>query len=100
MDGIAISSERIASAGTGVSEVGALLGRELTTMGDLLSQIRAGWQSDQAAPRFAAGMQGYLDEACVLKDTLVRSGSTLVSTGHRFAAAESDLAAGMPGAHR
>ncbi len=100
MDGIAISTERIAAAGAGVTDVGGLLATEIAGMGDLLDEIRAGWQSDSAAPRFAAALQGYLDEAAVLKDSLIRSGAGLVSTGHRFADAENHLAAALPGGHR
>ena len=98
MDGIAVSSERIATAGVGVSEVSTLLTREIGTMGDLLAQIRSGWQSDAAAPRFAALMQGYLDQAAQLTHALQAHGSTLVATGHRFAEAEDSLAQGLRGA--
>lgn len=100
MDGIAISTERIGSAAAGVSEVGALLAGEIGTMADLLAQIRSGWQSDSAAPTFAATMQRYLDQAAQLKDALLGHGATLLSTSHRFAAAENELAEGMRGQHR
>ncbi len=95
MDGIAITTERIATAAAGVSEVGDLLTREIATMGDLLAQIRSGWQSDAAAPQFAATMQGYLDQAGQLTRALLTHGATLTATGHRFAEAESGLAQGL-----
>lgn len=97
MEGISLSSERVVAVGTGVEDVGVRLTREIIAMGDLLGEIRGGWQSDQAAPRFASSLQGYLDQATVLKDALVSHGQTLVSTGHRFAEAEANLAAGIPG---
>ncbi|SDO46683.1 hypothetical protein SAMN04515671_1026 [Nakamurella panacisegetis] len=97
MDGITISSERISAAGVGVTDVGAALAREIGTMGDLLAEIRSGWQSDCAAPQFASMMQSYLDEATVLKDALLSHGATLQSTGLRFGEAEHDLAAGLRG---
>jgi uncharacterized protein YukE len=97
MDGITISTDRIATAAMGVSDVGALLGREIGAMGDLLTEIRSGWQSDSAAPRFAATMQDYLDQATQLKDALLAHGATLLATGHRFNEAEHILADGMRG---
>jgi WXG100 family type VII secretion target len=97
MDGISISTERIATAGADVSDVAGLLMREIGTMGDLLAQISGGWQSDSAAPRFAAVMNGYLEQATQLTKALISHGSTLVAAGHRFAEAESSLAQGMQG---
>lgn len=100
MDGIAISTDRIATAGSGVTEVGALLAREIGVMNELLAQIRSGWQSDSAAPQFATIMHGYLDQAAQLKDALLSHGATLLSTGRRFAEAEQSLAQSMTGGHR
>ena len=97
MDGISISTERIATAGVGVSDVGVLLTREIAAMGELLAQISSGWQSDSAAPRFAATVHGYLEEAARLKDALLSHGAALLATGHRFAEAEADLAQAMGG---
>ena len=45
MSGLHIDTQRIGSAGVGVSDVGASLAREIATMHDLLGQIRSGWQS-------------------------------------------------------
>lgn len=95
MDGITISTDRIATAATGVSDVGALLGREIGVMNDLLAQIRSGWQSESAAPQFAAVMHGYLDQAVQLKDALLNHGTNLLTTGRRFAEAEQSLAQSM-----
>ncbi len=100
MDGIAISTERIASAGAGVSDVGAGLSAEINTMEDLLAQIGAGWQSDSAAPQFAARMREYLQQAVVLKDALISHGATLVVTGRRFAEAETAVAQQVTGTYR
>lgn len=100
MDGIAISTDRIASAGAGVSEVGAGLGAEISTMEDLLAQIGAGWQSDSAAPQFAARMQEYLHQAVVLKDALISHGATLTLTGRRFAEAETAVSQHVAGTYR
>ena len=100
MDGIAISTERITSAGTGVSDVGTRLSAEISTMEDLLAQIGAGWQSDSAAPQFAARMREYLQQASVLKDALISHGATLVQTGRRFAEAEAAVAEQVSGTYR
>lgn len=100
MDGIAVSTERITSAGTGVSDVGAGLNAEISTMEDLLAQIAGGWQSDTAAPQFAARMQEYLQQAVVLKDALISHGATLVVTGRRFAEAETAVAQQISGTYR
>jgi hypothetical protein len=100
MDGITISTDRIATAGTGVTDVGVLLVREIGAMGDLLAQIRSGWQSDAAAPQFVALMQGYLDQATQLKDALLGHGAALLFTGRRFGEAEQSLAQSMVGGHR
>jgi WXG100 family type VII secretion target len=97
MDGIAISTERMATAGNGVTDVGTLLARELGTMENLLGQIRSGWRSDSAAPAFAATMHEYLEQATQLKAALVSHGATLLSTAGRFAEAENRLADGMRG---
>ncbi len=99
MDGITISTDRIATAGAGVTEVATLLLREIGVMDDLLAEIRSGWQSDSAAPRFAAVMEGYLDQARQLKDALLGQGATLLTTGRRFDEAEQSLTQSMGGAH-
>ena len=97
MDGIAISTERIATAGAGVGDVGAAIAKEIATMEDLLAQIRSGWQSDSAAPRFAATMNGYLADAVQLKDALLGHGAALLLTSRRFAEAETGLADSLLG---
>jgi uncharacterized protein YukE len=100
MQGIAISTDRIAAAGTGVTDVGAGLTTEIATMEDLLAQIGAGWRSDSAAPQFAVRMREYLAEAVVLKDALISHGATLVLTGRRFAEAETAVAQQVAGTYR
>jgi len=97
MNGITISTDRISTAGAGVSDVGALLTREIGAMGDLLGEIRSGWQSESAAPAFAAVMHNYLDQATQLKNALVGQGAALTSTGSRFAEAEHNLAQSFGG---
>ncbi|WP_029138544.1 WXG100 family type VII secretion target [Nakamurella lactea] len=96
MEGFSISSERITAAGGGVSGVADSLATEITAMTEMLDQIRAGWQSTQAAPRFAAAMQGHLDQATLIKNALVSHGASLTNTGRQFDQAESTLAAGIP----
>ena len=96
MDGIAVSGERLASTGTGVTDVGTALTKEIGVMQDMLGQIRSGWQSDQAAPRFAVTMQGYLDDASRLKDALLSHGQSLLDTGRAFDQAEAEVAATFP----
>ena len=97
MDGIAVSSERVAATGTAVGDVGQRLGGEITTMHDLLGEIQAGWQSDQAAPWFARSMLGYLQEATVLRTALLTHGESLLGAGRAYAEAESAVAASVPG---
>lgn len=97
MDGIAVSSERVVATGTAVGDVGQRLGTEIGVMHDLLGEIQRGWQSDQAAPRFARSMQGYLDEAAALRDALLSHGESLLGAGRAYAEAESAVAAAVPG---
>lgn len=96
MDGFDIASERIKSAATGVDGVGAALQREIVTMDGLLGDIRAGWQSTSAAPRFAAAMEGYLDDARTLAQALISHGASLSSTAQAFDQAEETVAAATP----
>jgi len=98
MEGIAIESHRVVQTGTTVTDVGAALTREIATMSDLLGEIRTGWQSELAAPRYAAIMQQHLDLATVLKDALLTHGESLVAAGNQFAQAEADLAGSIGGA--
>jgi len=97
MDGIAINTERIATAGKGVSDVGTLLTKEIGAMNQLLGDIRTGWQSDTAAPAFAATMHNYLDQATQLKNALLGHGAGLVVAAQKFAEAEGHLAHAMRG---
>jgi hypothetical protein len=96
MSGLSVDTQRIGNAGVGVSDVGAALAREIATMHDLLGQIRGGWQSSEAAPRFAAAMDGHLAEATALKDALLGQGTALTTVAGRFAATESAVADAMP----
>ena len=96
MSGLTIDTQRIANAGVGVSDVGGALASEIATMHDLLGQIRSGWQSSEAAPRFAAAMEGHLADATSLKDALLGQGSALSTSAQRFAQAENALADAVP----
>jgi hypothetical protein len=96
MDGLSLTTQRVAAAATGVSDVGASLAREIATMHDLLGQIRGGWQSSEAAPRFAAAMQGHLADATALKDALLGHGAALMTAAQRFGQTESALADAVP----
>ena len=93
---LTIDTQRIANAGVGVSDVGGALASEIATMHDLLGQIRTGWQSSEAAPRFAAALEGHLTDATALKDALLSQGSALSTTAQRFAQTEAALAAAVP----
>lgn len=97
MDGFEITTGRIGTVAAGVGQAGAALGREIATMDDLLAEIQAGWQSSEAAPRFAAAMQGYLEEARRLKDSLVGQAEALAATGRSFEATEASIAAAFSG---
>ncbi len=92
MSGLSIDTGRIAGAGAGVSDVGASLAVEIATMHDLLGQIRAGWQSSEAAPRFARAMEVHLADAAALKDALLGQGSALSTAAQRFAQTETAVA--------
>jgi len=96
MSGLSIDTQRIANAGVGVSDVGASLASEIATMHDLLGQIRSGWQSSEAAPRFAAAMEGHLADATALKDALLGQGSSLSTAALRFGETENALADAIP----
>ncbi len=96
MDNLSLSTQRIAVAAAGVGEVGASLAREIATMHELLGQIRAGWQSSEASPRFAAAMQGHLADAAALKDCPAGPRSALMTAAQRFGDTESALAAAVP----
>ncbi len=92
MTGLNVDTGRIAGAGAGVSDVGASLAVEIGIMHDLLGQIRAGWQSSEAAPRFARAMESHLADATALKNTLLGQGSALSTAAQRFAQTEATVA--------
>ena len=96
MSELSIDTARIAGAGMGVSDVGASLAREIATMHELLGQIRSGWQSSEAAPRFAAAMEGHLADAATLKDALLGQGAALSTAAQRFGETEFALADAVP----
>lgn len=98
MAGLTIDTQRIAGAGDAVSEVAGSLTREISTMRELLDQIRAGWQSSEAAPRFVAAMEQHLADATRLKEALVGQGSALTAAAARFGEAEVALAQAIPAA--
>ena len=98
MAGLTIDTQRIAGAGDAVSEVAGSLTREISTMRELLDQIRAGWQSSEAAPRFVAAMEQHLANATRLKEALVGQGSALTAAAARFGEAEVALAQAIPAA--
>ena len=98
MAGLTIDTQRIAGAGDAVSEVAGSLTREISTMRELLDQIRAGWQSSEAPPRFVAAMEQHLANATRLKEALVGQGSALTAAAARFGEAEAALAQAIPAA--
>jgi WXG100 family type VII secretion target len=96
--GLTIDTQRIAGAGDAVAEVAGSLTREISSMRELLDQIRAGWQSSDAAPRFVAAMEQHLADATRLKDALAGQGSALAAAAARFGEAEAALAQAIPAA--
>ena len=96
MQGFSITTERITSAGSGVTDVGTALAGEITTMHGLLDEIRAGWHSTDAAPRFAALLDDHLVAATTLKDALLSHGQSLMGAGRRYDETESAIAGGLP----
>lgn len=97
MDGFSITAERITAAGSGVGEVAGRLAAEISAMHGMLEEVRAGWQSTTAAPRFAAALEVHLQQATAIKDALLSHGTSLMGTGRRFAEAEAALADTIPG---
>ncbi len=96
MSELMIDTGRIASTGSAVVDIGGALATEISTMRDLLGQIRLGWQSSEAAPRFAAAMEANLADATSLKDALIGHGSALGAAAQRFGETESGLAQMIP----
>ena len=96
MDNLSVSTQRIATAAAGVGDVGTSLAREIATMHELLGRIRAGWQSSEASPQFAAAMDGHLADAGALKDALLGHGAALMTAAQRIGDTESALAADVP----
>lgn len=96
MEGFSVTTERIATAGTGVTDVGTALAREIAAMHGMLDDIRVGWRSTDAAPRFAAAMAGHLEQATSLKDALLSHGESLVGVGRRFDETEAAVAGAIP----
>ncbi len=93
---LSIDTQRIAGAGDAVTEVAGSLTLEVASMRELLDQIRAGWQSSDAAPRFIAAMEQHLADATALKDALVGQGSALTAAAGQFRDAELSLAQAVP----
>lgn len=100
MEGFDIATDRIATAASGVDEVGAALHHEISAMEGTLADIGAGWRSTSAAPRFAAAMDGYLDEARLLAEALLGHGASLAATSRTFDQAEEAIATATPGVAR
>lgn len=98
MSELTIDTTRIAQAGAGVSDVGTSLGTEIGTMHDLLAQIRAGWQSSEAAPRFARAMEVHLADAGTLRTALLSQAEALSTAAGRFAQTEMAVADSVPAA--
>lgn len=96
MSELLLTTERVAAAASGVSDVGASLAREIEVIRGVLAEIRTGWQSSEAAPRFAAAMETHLVEAAALKDALLGQGTALMTAAQRFGAAEGQLAQTVP----
>ncbi len=96
MSELTIDTTRIAQAGAGVSDVGNALGTEIGTMHDLLAQIRAGWQSSEAAPRFARAMEVHLADAATLRTALLTQANALTTAAGRFAQTEMAVADAVP----
>ena len=74
MSELSIDTQRIASAGVGVSDVGASLAREIATMHDLLGPDPERLAVQRGRARFAAAMEGHLADATVAQGRPARSG--------------------------
>lgn len=96
MDGFDIATDRLATAASEVDQVGAALHREIAAMEGTLADIGAGWRSTSAAPRFAAAMNGYLDDARLLADALLSHGASLTAASRAFEQAEGVVASSTP----
>lgn len=100
MNGFVVETQRVAAAGTEVGGGAAALGTEIQAMHRTLEQIRAGWRSTEAAPRFAAAMLAHLEQVTAMKDALLGQSAALTGTAQRMAAAEAALAGALGGGHR
>lgn len=98
MAGLTIDTQRIAGAGDAVTEVAGALTIQIASMREQLDQIRAGWRSSDAAPRFVAAMEQHLADATSLKEALIGQGSALTTVAARFGEAEAALAQAIPAA--
>lgn len=98
MDGFVMSTERLAQTGGSVEQISGSLVREIANMDAMLGEIRAGWASTHAAPRFASVMTAYLQDATTMKNALTSQGATLVSSAQRIAQTEELLAQNLGGA--
>jgi uncharacterized protein YukE len=96
MQGFSITTERIAATGGVATDIAGRLAGEIGVMHGLLADLRIGWQSSEAAPRFAAAMDGYLATATTIKDALLTHGASLTGAAQQFGAAESALAGALP----
>ncbi len=94
MQGIVLDATRVVQTGQSVGSIADALTGEIATMHTTLADIQAGWQSEEAAPRFAARMQDYLDQAALMKNALVSHGAGLTLAGNTFGQVETELATG------
>lgn len=91
---LSITAERVTAAGTDAESTAAQLGSEIERMREILGDVRAGWQSDKAAPSYLRAMEAHLTTVTQLKAALVSHGTTLVSSGRRIAQTDDELAIG------
>lgn len=92
MQGLRVESGRVVQLSGGVTSTGDALTGEIATMTGVLDELRVGWQSSTAAPKFAQVMETHLDQATVLKDALLSHGASLTTAAGSYDEAEAAIA--------
>ena len=92
MNVLQVESARVTQLSSGVTAAGDGLTAEITAMNTTLDEVRAGWQSTSAAPKFVQVMQDHLDQVTVLKDALLGHGTALSTAAVSYDEAEAAVA--------
>lgn len=92
MQGLRVESGRVVQLSGGVTSTGDALTGEIATMTGTLDDLRVGWQSSTAAPKFVQVMETHLEQATLLKDALLSHGASLTTAAGSYDEAEAAIA--------